>query len=562
MRKIVYTALMAASLFTFSGCESYLDVNTNPNGPDQVVQPHLYLSPILAEMALGIQYDGRYLGKYIANWHSTGTDITWDRHGFASASDAAGQIWRSTYYTAGLNLKDLILKAEEEKKWDFVAVGYALQAYNWQLTTDYHGDIILSQAFDPTLSAFDYDSQEEVYAEVRRLAELSLTYFEKAKAEPHPNSQLASGDLMYAGDAAKWEKFVYGLLAIHYNNLSNKSSYDPAKVIEYVDKAFASGADDASIRFQGSVSADANFWGPMRGNLTDPNVRQSKFIVGLLDGTNPVLRDVQPNPETGVLVPTITDPVFAGQHLKDPRLPVMLAPAADGQYRGVSYAGVAEYTAADQRPYNLYGTNTDASNASAPGKYLFQNAARFPIMTYAQLQFVKAEAAYKKGDRVLALEAYTKAVNAHMDFVRNYASVADRTVFDQRRAAYMANPKMMPATADQLTLSHIMLQKYVAQWAWGFVNTWSDLRRYHYTGNESGGSYDEIDTDANDNVFRGYLLPTQAGLQFFASNGGKPAYRMRPRYNSEYVWNVEALRAIGGMDQNYHTKETWFSKPE
>ncbi|GAB3203404.1 hypothetical protein ABID22_000844 [Pontibacter aydingkolensis] len=564
MKKIIYTALMAASLFTFSGCESYLDVNTNPNGPDQMVMPHLYMSPILTEMALGIQFDGRYLGKYTANWHGQAADITWDRHGYAPGSDAAGQIWRSTYYTSGLNLVNMIKKAEEEKKWDFVAIGYALQAFNWQLTTDYHGEIIMSQAFDPTKSAFDYDSQEAVYAEVKRLAELALTYFEKHKAEPHPNSKLAEGDLMFGGNVAKWEKFTYGVLAINAHHLSNKPNYNPAKVIEYVDKSLASNADDATIRFNGAVSGDANFWGPMRGNLISPNVRQSKFIVGLLDGTNPVLRDATVDPVTEVAVPNIKDPVFTAQHLKDPRLPVMLSPAADGEYRGVGYGGVAEYTVTAQRPYNLYGTTSDAgaANATAQGKYLFQNAARFPIMTYAQMQFIKAEAAYKSGAKGVALEAYKKGVNAHMDFVRAYASATERTVFDQRRAAYMANTKLIPAAEANLTLSHIMLQKYVAQWAWGFVETWTDLRRYHYTGNESGGSYDEIDNDASDNVFRGFILPTDAGLQFYSTNGGKPAYRVRPRYNSEYVWNIEALRTIGGLETNYHTKEMWFSSPQ
>jgi hypothetical protein len=561
MRKILYTALMAASMLSFSSCESYLDVNTNPNGPDQMVMPHLYLSPILSELALGIQFDGRYLGKYIANWHGQAADVTWDRHGYAPSSDAAGQIWRSTYYTSGLNLRDMIIKAEQEKKWDFVAIGYALQAFNWQLTTDYHGEIIMSQAFNPTKSAFDYDDQELVYSEVKRLAELSLTYFEKAKAEPHVNSRLAEGDLLFDGNVAKWEKFAYGILAINAHHLSNKSSYNPAKVIEYVDKSLASNADDAAVRFAGAVSADANFWGPMRGNLTSPNVRQSKFIVGLMDGTNPVLRDATVNAQTGAVTPNIIDPVFAGQHLKDPRLPIMLAPAADGQYRGVAYGGISEYTVTAQRPYNLYGTATDASNTTAPGKYLFQNAARFPIMTYAQLQFIKAEAAYKMGSKTVALDAYNKGVNAHMDFVRAYSLTSERTVFDQRKTAYLANKKIMPTNSAELTLSHIMLQKYVAQWAWGFVETWSDLRRYHYTGNETGGSYDEIDTDASDNVFRGFALPTDAGLQFYGSNSGKPAYRVRPRYNSEYIWNVEALKRVGGLEGNYHTKEMWFSKP-
>jgi len=557
MKKFLYTALIAASLFSATGCEDYLDVNTNPNGPDQVVDPHLYLGPMLSELALAIQYDGRYLGKYTENWLGTTAEVTWDRHGYASASDAAGQIWRSTYYSMGLNLRDMIAKAEEQKKWDFVAVGYTLQAFNWQITTDLHGEIVYSEAFDPSKSAFNYDSQEFVYNEVKRIAELALTYYEKARTEPNPNSRLAENDLIYAGDVVKWEKFTYGLLAINAHHLTNKSNYNPDQVIEYVNKSFTSNDDDASVRFQGSVSGDANFWGPMRGNLISPNVRQSKFIVGLLDGTNPVLQDL-------ALVGKDPDTTFVGQHLKDPRLPVMLAPAADGQYRGVAYSGTAEYTVATQRPYNLYGSSSDVSAtvATAPGKYLFQNAARFPLMTYSQLQFIKAEAAYKKGTKDVALTAYTAGVNAHLDFVRAYTATADRTTFDARRALYIASEEIIPKTVAELTLSHIMLQKYIAQWAWGFIETWSDLRRYHYTGGENGGSYNEVDVDANDNVFRDFTLPPALGTPFYPVNQDKPAYRVRPRYNSEYIWNVEALKLIGGMDQAYHTYETWFSKPE
>lgn len=39
-----------------------------------------------------------------------------------------------------------------------------------------------------------------------------------------------------------------------------------------------------------------------------------------------------------------------------------------------------------------------AANASAttPARYLFARKNKFPIITYSQLQFIKAEAAYKK----------------------------------------------------------------------------------------------------------------------------------------------------------------------
>ncbi|GAB2543262.1 SusD/RagB family nutrient-binding outer membrane lipoprotein [Rufibacter soli] len=565
MRKIFVSTLIAASLFTTSGCENWLDVNTNPNGPDQVVEPHLYLAPILSELASAVQFDGRYIGKYIANWHGQVADATWDRHGYAAASDAAGQIWRSTYYTAGLNLRDLIAKAEEQKKWDFAGIGYAIQAFSWQITTDYHGEIIMSQAFDPSLAAFDYDEQQVVYEEVKRLSMKALESLDKANGpDQNPNSRISESDLIYGSatgttaDAVvlqreRWRKFVYGLLALNEHHLTNKASYNPAKVIEYVDKSFTSNADDAGVRFTGSVTADANAWGPMRGNLVSPNVRQSKFIVELMDGTNPVLRDP-------ALIGQDPSTTFAGQHLKDPRLTTMLAPAGDGQYRGVLYNGVTEYSVTAQRPLNLYGTTSDAANATAAGKYLFQNSVKFPLMTYSQLQFTKAEAAFKANQGTVALDAYKKAVNAHMDFVKSLTPATEQAQFDARRTKYMASPAIVPATAANLTLSHIMLQKYIAQWAWAFVEQWTDLRRYHYVGGPDGGSYDVINTPDAERVFKGYKLPTDANVAFFASNNGKPAYRVRPRYNSEYIWNVEALRRIGALNADYHTYEMWFSK--
>jgi hypothetical protein len=55
------------------------------------------------------------------------------------------------------------------------------------------------------------------------------------------------------------------------------------------------------------------------------------------------------------------------------------------------------------------------------------------------------------------------------------------------------------------------------------------------------------------------LLPT--GTTLFPDNGGKLAYRLRPRFNSEYVWNRAALDKIGGFNADYHTKEIWFMQP-
>ncbi|MBX0332659.1 SusD/RagB family nutrient-binding outer membrane lipoprotein [Pontibacter sp. HSC-14F20] len=536
MKKIFFASLLTAGLFATTSCESYLDVNTNPNGPDQVVAPQFYLPAIQSELALGVQFDARYLGKYVQNWNHISANDVWDQHGFVASSDASGQLWRAIYYSMGANLTDMIARAEQEEKWDFAGVGYVLRAFGWQILTDYHGEVIVSQAFEPGRTSFDYDTQEEIYAEVRRLTMLAIQNLERTDGNV-ANSQLNRGDLIYGGDRTKWLKFAYGLLAINEHHLSNKASYNPDKVIEYVNKSLASNADDASVRFEGAVSNDTNFFGPRRGNLN--TFRQSKFIVSLLDGTNPSLRDE-------ALIGQDPMELFADQHMNDPRLPVMLSQAPDGEYRGVTpTVGVTEYEVA-KRPRNLWNTPTDVVPATTPNKYLFGNNERFPIMTFSQLQFIKAEAAFIKGDKQTALDAYTQGVKSHLDFVQRYVVNDSNTpedeaaVYTQRRQAYEASEELIPTSPATLTLQKIMLQKYIAQWGWGFVETWSDLRRYDYSGE----------------VFTGFELPNP----LYGLNQGQPAQRFRPRYNSEYMWNVSALEKVGGLNQDYHTYEMWFTK--
>ena len=86
-----------------------------------------------------------------------------------------------------------------------------------------------------------------------------------------------------------------------------------------------------------------------------------------------------------------------------------------------------------------------------------------------------------------------------------------------------------------------MLQKFIALWFWGHEEVWVDLRKYQY----------------DPNIFTGFTPPAV----LYPDNGGKLAYRIRPRYNSEYLWNVEELKRIGGLDLDYHTKPIWFSIP-
>lgn len=517
MKLTHYSALLLTGLtLTLSSCDQYLDINQNPNNPDQV-EAALLLVPIQNNYALGVQFDGRHIGQYVQNWHAAGASspvngFVWETHGYVANSDAGGEIWRNVYWRGGRNTLNLIADAEANQRWDYLGVGQLTQAWGWQMLTDIHGEIILDEAFDQDLNknTFNYNTQEEVYAEVVRLTQEAIKNLSRSDGRVSTAS-LGRGDRIYAGDRLKWKKFAYGLLAINAHHLSNKKSlYKPDQVIAYVDSAFASNADDALFTFNGLSTADASFFGPVRQNLQVYG--QSAFVVRLLDGT-----------------------VFTG--VKDPRLPVMLAPSGDGTYRGL-LLGQGQSTAATvpvpTRVVSPWGTPlATIPPAGTTGKYIFTDKGPFPLMTYAQLQFIKAEAAFIKGDKATALAAYRKGIEAHLTAPYVNVAAADRTT-------YLNNPLIVP-TAENLTLSQIMLQKYIAQWGWGFLEQWADLRRYGYSAD----------------VFTSFQLPST----YPTTNNGKPVQRLRPRYNSEYVWNAEALRPLGGLELDYHTKPVWFTQP-
>ena len=526
-------AVLAAGLFTtVAGCQEWLDVNTNPNAPETVAA-NLYLPPMLHWMAAGQMWDGRFIGHYTQQWISTSTAFsparTWGHMGYDPGSDNSGQQWRDVYWSFGQNLIDMMEISRAEQRWDILGVGYILKAWGWQQLADLHGEIIVKEAIDQTRFTFNYDSQEYAYAEVRRLLDSAIVLLQRTDGAVDP-AYLARGDKIYNGDRTKWLKFAYGLLAINLSHYSLKPQYDPAAVIAAVNNSFTSNADDALMFFPASTGGndDRNFLGQTRGLFT--LYRQTRFVVELMDGTQ-----------------------FGGA--VDPRLSRMLSPSPDSQYRGVeSTSGFPGSTfstlAVTQRPNNPYGY-PGTLRLDLPGKYLFDDKVKHPIMTYAQLQFIKAEAAYHANQRAVALTAYTNAISAHIDFVNARMAEGGQTwgpITAAEKAAFLSNPEIVP-TAANLTLTHILSQKYIAQWAWSHNELWTDMRRYHYT---------DVDPASGRQVFPGFTFPPA----FYTHNAGKPVYRLRPRFNSEYVWNRESLDVIGGLADDFHTVMPWIFTTE
>jgi len=520
--KKLFGVLLVGLLVLPTGCQNFLDVNTNPNAP-QDVSANLYLPPMIHWMVTAPQFDGRFVGRYAQEWTLTGTSLsTWDRMGYDPSSDNGAEQWRDVYWSLGQNLVDMNTKAEAEQRWDLLGVGQILKAWGWQVLTDLHGEIIVKEAIDASRFSFDYDSQDYAYQEVQRLLNLAIVNLQKTDGAVNA-AYLARTDHIYNGDRTKWLKLAYGMLALNLNHYSNKSTYKPADVIAAVDKSFTSNADDALLAYQATNNDDTNFWGRTRNNIT--NYRQTQFVVNMMNGTD-----------------------FGG--VVDPRMSRMLSPSPNGKFIGLDI-NVVGFGALDSasKPNNFFGY-VGTGGLAQPSRYIFDDKSKMPLMTYAQLQFIKAEAAFRMGDKATALAAYTNGVSASIDFVNARNSDNNQAVTlisASEKAAFLASPQIIP-TAGALTLTQIMVQKYIAQWGWGHNELWMDMRRFHYT---------DIDHATGAQVYPGFAPPTN----LYPDNGGKIVYRIRPRFNSEYVWNIPGLDAIGGLALDYHTKPLWILTP-
>jgi hypothetical protein len=112
-----------------------------------------------------------------------------------------------------------------------------MRAWGFQQLTDYFGDAPFYQAWEPNRATFTYDPQEVIYKGVDSLLRASLFYLSRSDGKVSAGS-LGRGDIVYQGDRSKWIKFVYGMLARHYNRQTNKSFYlsqgYPDSVIKFV----------------------------------------------------------------------------------------------------------------------------------------------------------------------------------------------------------------------------------------------------------------------------------------------------------------------------------------
>ena len=523
--------------------DAYLNPNAGVRQPVESILPGVIGGFTWFSSTQGTTYglitDGQFVNRYIQYTGINTSADTWGQMSMlGGAVDNGGSVWATVYYGHGQNVNRIIEWGTEEEKWDYVGAALAVRAWDWlELTQEYnHG--ILREAWEANRTSFHYQDQEEILDSCRAVCFRALENLNRTDGKVSP-ANFALGDAYFnGGDVNKWKKFVYGILARSYIDLSYKTIFltrgyaDSA--IKYANLSITANVDNATVKVIGPpINGQINFWGPARNNFG--TTRQGNFIARLMSGDDTT--------------------AFAG--VPDPRRWYMLSENLNGTFKGFfPWAGTSSLSANDY-PKNIWRHPTPTSTTPPSldsSRYLYGNASPWPIMTASEMQFIVAEAAFRKGDKPAALAAYTNAVSLNFDMLTiTYPQniPAGKDINPGVKSAYMGNSIVIPVIPGNLTLTHIMNQKYIALFPWGAQETWVDMRKFHYL---------DIDPLTNKQVYAGFIPPSGANL--VSTNLGELTYRMRPRFNSEYLYDIPELTRIGAYQfPEYNTYKPWFAIP-
>ena len=457
MKKLLIFLGLALAGPALPGCQSFLDKNDDPNSPTETT-PN-FLLPSIISNGLAIQYATAqrtaFITQHLASRSANAGGV--DQYFLTGAN--SNPTFNNTYFLVGGNIPPMIKLAQAEGSPYYVGAGKIMMALILSHATDMLGDIPYREAFLGQENYTPaYDPQEQLYGDIQKLLDEGIVEMSRPAAEnkrvfysPLPSP---SGDILYRGDVQKWVRLAWSLKARQLQHLTKKSGlYDPAKVLDCVSKGFLSSADDCQLQFQPVVAPltnTTNYFGPTRANFTTATYGAN--FIKFLNGAT-----------------------FAG--VVDPRLPVMATATSTGADPGRGGGPLPTTT-----PTDFYKS------------FYARELGYMEVITYHELQFIKAEAAFLAGQRGTALAAYREGIRAHMAKIGGGGTTTPLApnlpepippITAAQINAYLASGAVAQTEAELASTTSpdvpraIMQQKYVAL----FLNpeAWTDMRRYDFS---------------------------------------------------------------------------------
>jgi hypothetical protein len=442
MKRTRITVAVAAVALSATACQTDLtSLNNNPNSPTSAPASALFTNAVISAVGRWVGA-GQLSSTELFAQHLAQVQYVEEDRGRLRTETIDG--WYRSAFIGELEDFDKVAAiGKENNSPNTSGPAIVMQSWVFQNMTDFWGDIPYSEGLKGDIGGSlkpKYDTQKDIYYGLLK----SLTDASASMKTGSTDPALGSGDPIYKSDISKWLKLSNSLRARMAMRISKA---DAAKAATELTAAFAgpggvmtSNADNAKLAWPGDGTFD-NPWSATFSTRDDHRVSKT-----LLDTLN-----------------ALGDPrvkIFAQPTKADPTKYVGLQNGLDNVtvtpfFNTTSRVGTIFYPGA-----TVYGTFGTSAGKQTPTY----------IMTYAEVEFLKAEAAER------GLGGQTGAAGHYNAGVR--ASILQWGGTDADADAYLAKPGVA-YVAGATGLKQIGLQKWISMFAQG-NEAWAEWRR---TGN-------------------------------------------------------------------------------
>lgn len=418
MKKILNIFVILATLVSLASCAKWLDVNTDPDNPNNesaTCENRLPWIQYYYGYAWGTENTrGSAIAQMVTNTSRTaalGLQANWN-----PAQGIATTVYQNWFLGAASNIGDLITKSKETESTHYEAAALVMKAMGFIMMADLYGEMPYLEAVGADFTP-PYDNGDVIYKGCLEDLDKAIELFSAPQGSA--GIPLSAGDLWCGGDPNKWIKLAYGLKARWLNNMSKMAGFDPQAVLDALAKGPQSTADNILMHHQNVETAGTCF---TVGDAYGPNVTYDSFAWGTGQRMTRYYVDLLTN--------------FKGSGVEDPRADKLLPSAMykvtlkeDGtikSYEWLRDAGVNAYTADDGWITNrLVGGNLNAYLA--------------PVLVNGD-----KECYYKEAD----ILKYYESVEAFEEVFDKYYLDSQVTITEYSKGSYTPKKSFDPSKVD------------------------------------------------------------------------------------------------------------------
>jgi hypothetical protein len=422
------TAWPLCFALVLGACDDFLDVNQNPNAPENA-RVDIRLAGLIASFVHSTYYGETALwgAEWTQQFSYNGTTRSYaEVHRYELQDTDGTTAWDFFYAGPLLEANNMIKESSSDN--DAVYRGLARFFFAWTFAhvTDMWGPVPYTEAFNTTIREPKYDDQKTVYQAVFTELDKAITEMGNATAR-----KPTTNDLLFNGDMTRWIKLARYVQARHQLRLAYAPGEDKTaraqSALTALGQAFTSNADDADFVYPGGDGARNPNW---TFQQLQTQLVGSEHMIELLKQRN------------------------------DPRLRVLFQPIVYDSVRGTTKFRAAPNTFRGH--HNGAGGEAD-STISWIGTYFSNENASLNVASYADQKFTEAEARLIVSGAGAADAPYRDGIRANMQKL----GIATAAI----NAYLAARPTLTAATA----LEEIITEKYIANFL--KVEPWNDWRR-------------------------------------------------------------------------------------